>query len=195
MTHTSKNSLKPKVLTYYTLIIVRQFDTQRKGVIFDLKEQKGVPLTIRIRPDTFNQIKKLALSNDLNVSEQVREFIEKGLNIDGHKQDVDFIASIIRQELTAIYHIDDIKKVVEAQTNRLAKMLMKSGKLSSAEFFLMMKVLMYMWDEKAEYDFDQMLTEAVTLGVDYMQKKDFQINSFLEDTSNLRNLATGLGGE
>ena len=28
-------------------------------------------------------------------------------------------------------------------------------------------------------EFDQMLNEAVTLGVDYMQRKDFQINSFL----------------
>jgi len=37
-----------------------------------------------------------------------------------------------------------------------------------------------------------MLNEAVTLGVDYMQKKDFQINSFLQDTDNLRKLAEKL---
>ena len=34
--------------------------------------------------------------------------------------------------------------------------------------------------------------EAVKLGVDYMQKKDFQINSFLQDTSNLWELAEKL---
>ena len=42
------------------------------------------------------------------------------------------------------------------------------------------------------YSFHQMLNEAVTLGVDYMQKKDFQINSFLQDTDNLRKLAEKL---
>ena len=156
---------------------------------------KPIRRSVYISKNTMDQIEKVAHSEGVKASEVMRGYIEKGLSIDGYKQDVDFIASIIRQELTAIYHIDDIKKVVEAQTNRLAKMLMKSGKLSSAEFFLLIKVLIYMWDEKADYDFDQMLTEAVTLGVDYMQKKDFQINSFLEDTSNLRNLATGLGGE
>lgn len=47
-------------------------------------------------------------------------------------------------------------------------------------------------NEGSEDDFDQMLSEAVKLGVDYMQKKDFQINSFLEDTGNLRNTADKL---
>ena len=37
-----------------------------------------------------------------------------------------------------------------------------------------------------------MLSEAVALGVDYMQKKDFQINSFLADSGNLRRIADKL---
>lgn len=41
------------------------------------------------------------------------EPIEKGLNIEGHKQDVDFIAGIIRQEFTSVYHIEDIKAVMD----------------------------------------------------------------------------------
>ena len=45
-------------------------------------------------------------------------------------------------------------------------------------FFLLIKVLMNLANEGSEDDFDQMLSEAVKLGVDYMQKKDFQINSF-----------------
>ena len=53
-------------------------------------------------------------------------------------------------------------------------------------------VLMNLANEGSEDDFDQMLSEAVKLGVDYMQKKDFQINSFLQDTANLRELAEKL---
>ena len=49
-----------------------------------------------------DQIEKVAHSEGVKASEVMRGYIEKGLSIDGYKQDVDFIASIIRQELTAI---------------------------------------------------------------------------------------------
>lgn len=71
-------------------------------------------------------------------------------------------------------------------------MLMKTGKINVAGFFLLVKALQNMANDGSEDAFDQMLTEAVALGVDYMQKKDFQINSFLQDTDNLRKLADKL---
>ena len=138
------------------------------------------------------QIKKLAAANNIGIAEQLRQFIEKGLAVEGYSQNIDFIASIIRQELMAIYHLEDIKAVVEQQTNRIAKMHMKSGKVDAAAFFLLIKVLMNVAHEGTEDQFDQMLNEAVSLGVDYMQKKDFQINSFLQDSDNLRRLADKL---
>lgn len=154
--------------------------------------EKSVKRSINFAPDMLEALDKLAATNHTTTSELVRQFVEKGLNIEGHKQDVDFIAGIIRQEFTSVYHIEDIKAVMEQQTNRLAKMLMKSGKLDGAAFFLLIKVLMNMAHDGTEDEFDQMLNEAVTLGVDYMQKKDFQINSFLQDTDNLRRLADKL---
>ena len=111
---------------------------------------------------------------------------------DGYSQDIDMIAGIIRQEMQEVYHIEDIKAVVEQQTNRIAKMHMKSGKMDAAAFFLLVKVLMNVAPEGTEEQFDQMLSEAVALGVDYMQKKDFQINSFLADSGNLRRIADKL---
>ena len=81
---------------------------------------------------------------------------------------------------------------MEQQTNRLAKMLMKSGKMDAAAFFLLIKVLMNVTHDGTQDEFGQMLNEAVTLGVDYMQRKDFQINGFLQDTDNLRSLADKL---
>ena len=69
---------------------------------------------------------------------------------------------------------------------------MKTGKVDAAAFFLLLKVLINMAHEGTEEQFEQMLNEAVTLGVDYMQKKDFQINSFLQDSAYLRKLADKL---
>lgn len=154
--------------------------------------EKSLKRSINFSPETLKTLDTLAAKNDTTTSELVRQFVDKGLSVEGYRQDIDFIASIIRQELMAIYHIEDIKAVVEQQTNRIAKMHMKSGKIDVAAFFLLIKVLMNIAHEGTEDQFDQMLNEAITLGVDYMQKKDFQINSFLQDTDNLRRLADKL---
>lgn len=160
-----------------------------------MKRERAVPVTIRLDTTTIEQIKKLANSNDLNVSEQVREFIDKGLAIKSYKQDVDFITRIIRQELMAIYNIDDIKAVVRDQNERVIKMMMKTGKLSSAEFFLMLKVIYYIWDVKGIDNRGEVIDSSIKLGIDYMQMKDFKINDFLKDNDYLIGLANHIGGD
>ena len=148
--------------------------------------------SINFSTETLESLDKLAAKKHTTASELVRGYVDKGLSIEGNREDIDFIAQIIRQELTAVYHVDEIKAIVDHDADRLAKMLMKVGKINGAMFFLLIKVLMNLANEGSEDDFDQMLSEAVKLGVDYMQKKDFQINSFLEDTGNLRNTADKL---
>ena len=148
--------------------------------------------SINFSTETLESLDKLAAKKNTTASELVRGYVDKGLSIEGNREDIDFIAQIIRQELTAVYHVDEIKAIVDHDADRLAKMLMKVGKINGAMFFLLIKVLMNLANEGSEDDFDQMLSEAVKLGVDYMQKKDFQINSFLEDTGNLRNTADKL---
>ena len=154
--------------------------------------EKSLKRSINFSCEMLKTLDTLAARNHTTTSELVRGYVEKGLSVDGYREDVDFITGMIRQELTAVYHIEDIKEVVEQQTNRIAKMHMKSGKIAAASFYLLIKVLMNLAHNGTEDQFDQLLNEAVTLGVDYMQKKDFQINSFLQDTDNLRALAKKL---
>ena len=148
--------------------------------------------SINFSTETLETLDKLAAKRQTTASELVRGYVEKGLSLDGNREDIDFIASIIRQELMAVYHVEDMKGICDHNTNRLAKMLMKIGKINGAIFFLLIKVLINLTNEGSEDDFEQMLSEAVKLGVDYMQKKDFQINSFLQDTGHLRDLAEKL---
>lgn len=154
--------------------------------------EKSMKRSINFSREMLKTLDTLAARNHTTTSELVRGYVEKGLSVDGYREDIDFITSIIRQEMMAVYHIEDIKEVVEQQTNRIAKMHMKSGKIMAAAFFLLIKVFMNLAHDGTEDQFDQMLNEAVTLGVDYMQKKDFQINSFLQDTDHLRALAKKL---
>lgn len=145
--------------------------------------------SINFTAETLEALDKLAARNHTTTSELVRGYVEKGLSIEGSREDIDFIARIIRQELTAVYHVDELKAIADHDTDRIAKMLMKIGKINGAMFFLLIKVFMNLANEGSEDDFDRMISGAVRLGVDYMQKKDFQINSFLQDTENLRRLA------
>lgn len=148
--------------------------------------------SINFPTETLKALDKLAAKEHTTTSELVRRFVEEGMNVSGYEEHVDFISRIIRQELMAVYHLDDIKAISSHDTDRLAKMLMKTGKINAAMFFLLVKVLISLADQGSHEEFEQMVSEAVALGVDYMQKKDFQINSFLYDTDYLLSLADKL---
>ena len=117
--------------------------------------------SINFTTETLETLDKLAAKNHTTTSELVRGYVEKGLSIEGSREDIDFIARIIRQEITAVYHVDEIKAIADHDTDRLAKLLMKIGKINGAIFFLLIKVLMNLANEGSEDDFDQMLSEAV----------------------------------
>lgn len=153
------------------------------------KRDDRIITSVYLTKEMCEQVDQAAVRGHISRNEQIRRYIERGLDVEGYSQNIDFIAGILRQELLAVYHIEDIKTIVEQQTNRIAKMHMKSGKIDAAAFFLLIKVLMNLAQEGTTDQFDQMLGEAVALGVDYMQKKDFQVNSFLHDTDNLRAVA------
>ena len=121
------------------------------------KRDDRIITSIYLTKEMCIQVDKIAAKEHVSRNEQIRRYIEKGLNIDGYTQNIDFISSIIRQELLAIYHIEDIKAVVEQQTNRIAKMHMKTGKVDAAAFFLLLKVLINMAHEGTEEQFEQML--------------------------------------
>lgn len=88
--------------------------------------------SINFTTETLETLDKLAAKNHTTTSELVRGYVEKGLSIEGSREDIDFIARIIRQEITAVYHVDEIKAIADHDTDRLAKMLMKIGKINGA---------------------------------------------------------------
>lgn len=154
--------------------------------------EKGKKQSITFYPSDLDALEKLAVKRSSNISELTREFVRKGLALESSKEEVDLIASIIRQEISDVFQMDDVKVIVDHDTDRLAKMLMKIGKIDGAMFYLLIKVLMTMLNKGSRDDFECMIQESVKLGVDYMQKKDFQINSFLQDTSNIMERADKL---
>ena len=154
--------------------------------------EKCIRRSVYLPKETLEKLEKIAINKGVKTSEVIRMFIDKGLNIESSREDIDFITDIIRQELTSIYRLEDIKEILDKQTNRLAKMMMKIGKMSTGQLFLLINMFLRMIDEAEEDRFDDLLEMSIRNGINYMQKKDFQINDFLQDTENLKNISKDL---
>ena len=88
--------------------------------------EKFIRRSVYLPKETLEKLEKLAINKGLKTSEVIRIFIDKGLNIESSREDIDFIADIIREELNSIYRLEDIKEILDKQTNRLDKMMMKN---------------------------------------------------------------------
>ena len=69
---------------------------------------------------------------------------------------------------------------------------MKIGKMSTGKLFLLISMFLEIVDNADENKFDEIFEKSMRNGVSYMQKKDFQINDFLENVDNLKNIAEEL---
>ncbi len=156
---------------------------------------RSVKRSINLPPEMIEQLEKLAVTRGLTISELIREFIEKGLNVEGYTQEVDMLTQIIRQELTAIYRPEEVKAMMSQQVDRVAKMLMKLGKIDTGNYFLTLKLLLLLWGESEETMLE-LVKDTQELGIAYMQQNDGDINRFLENTENLIRITRRLqGGE
>ena len=150
-----------------------------------MKPYTTVQLNVKVPDTTADSIKRLAAFNQITVAEQLRRFIEEGLSVNGNAQHIDLIASIIRQELTAIYHPADIQRLVAGQLEETLKKFentqRKSGKASAAGYFLLLKVLMYLTGQLNVEDFTLMAEQAGQMGVAFMKQSNSTINDILQD--------------
>ncbi|SHH68742.1 hypothetical protein [Desulfosporosinus lacus] len=136
------------------------------------QEKRTQKRSIAFPIDMLEQLDKLAVRQRTTTSDLVRGYVDKGLAIDGHKENIDLIAAIIRQE---------IKSQLDIQIERLAKMNMKIGKISAGLYYLVMKLLLKQYGSTRSQSLKELATETRKMGVKYMQMKDYQINDYLED--------------
>lgn len=148
--------------------------------------------SITLHNNMLEQIEKLAYQNNINTSEQIRRFIDEGLKIKGYRQDIDMIADIIRSEFNSIYRLEDIKQLLDSQANRLEKMISKIGKINCGQLFLLISMFLEIVAEDSHEKFDTILKKSMYNGIDYMQKQDYQINDFLRDTEQLKDISNKL---
>jgi len=160
-----------------------------------MKPYTTVQLNVKVTDAIADSIKRLAASNQITVAEQLRRFIEEGLSVNSNAQHIDMIASIIRQELTAIYHPADIQRLVAGQLEETLKKFenthCKSGKASAAGYFLLLKVLMYLTGQLSVEDFARMAGQVGQMGIAFMKQSNQTVNDILQDVEYACGTASG----
>jgi len=119
------------------------------------KEKRTQKRSVTFSVDTLEQLDKLAIRKRTTTAELVRGFVEKGLSVDSYKEDVDLIATVVRQE---------IKSQLDTQIDRLAKMLMKTGKISAGLYYLVLKLLLRQFGATKSQSLKELATETRKMG-------------------------------
>lgn len=151
--------------------------------------------SIALNSDTEEQLEKLAVKRGVPVATVIRDFVEKGLSVEGYRADIDFLSSLIRHEMNSVVNTEDISKLVERQTERVVKMQMKSGKIMAGAFFLMMNLLKTLLDVRDEQVMKELYVSAMREGVAYMKRKDYSVDVFLESYEDLVQASLRVGGD
>ena len=82
------------------------------------KKEKLVPVVVRISEEKKNKIKKLAEKQGKTEADIIREGIERIININMYKNDLDYISSKIKEAINV-----DLKKFYKSQRKMQAKLL------------------------------------------------------------------------
>lgn len=149
-----------------------------------MKPKTSVKRSVVLSEKAMKQLEHISASKQITVSELIREYVDKGLTVDGYRQDKEFLGSIVREQMELIFSEARIKEMMNKQTERLAKMLMKNGKVAGGGFFLSLALLSYL-ESMTPDEIEMLYQRSIRLGVQYMQQPDSKVSEALLDLSNL----------
>ena len=132
--------------------------TQKRSVVFSTKQ--------------LEEIEKLANHRNCFASDVIRDFVDKGLSVQGYKDDISFLSGIIRQE---------VKAEMGVQANRLAAMMYKIGVLAASNYFMNVQMMSDVINPSMQADFKDINAKARRVGMDYMNMKVKDVLTLLED--------------
>ena len=141
--------------------------TRKRSVVFSTKQ--------------LEEIEKLAIKRNCFASDVIRDFVDKGLSVQGYKDDISFLADIIRQVVSA---------EMGKQANRLAAMMYKIGVLSASNYFMNVQMLSDVINPSLQDDFKSIQEKTRRVGMDYMNMKVRDVLTFLEDEDEIADTLT-----
>ena len=123
-----------------------------------IKNHSSKRVTVQLPVEYVANLSKLAAKRDTNFSEEVRKAIAKYINVESTADDINFIREQLREEL---------RTEIDASTERLAKLIVKSGILSGSAFHLTSALL----NQNDADHFRETMREARARGIAEMSRR------------------------
>jgi len=147
--------------------------TQKRSVVFST--------------ETLEQIDKLAIKKNVYASEIIREFIEKGLAVNGYEENIDMITDIIHQEIEAS---------IKSLANRLAGMINRLTIISAAAYYANITIISDLIDKDRYSSFEKIEKAARKRALSYANMKSGDaIAKFMDDEEVKKAVAEIKGGD
>lgn len=103
-----------------------------------------------------------------NISNAIREFINKGLAINSYKDETEFIRQTINEEL---------ENTIEPYMKRLISISVKAGIMSASSHFTLAEVLEKLVEPKHRRILEEVLNESKKKGYVYITSKELGIDN------------------
>ena len=139
-------------------------------------KEKAAQLTVKVTPQQQKDLQKLAASQHISLAQLLRNFIDKGLTVDGHAEGIDFIRRHIREE---------INNALNPRMERLIKLQVKGGIVSAAGYFLNAEMLAEFIPPTRQRELQDVLLESKKQGVVYFRLTDQEIDEFARNENKI----------
>lgn len=139
-----------------------------KGDPVPFNERKGTIMTkyprinVTFDPITYQQIKLIAEKNDRSMSDVIREYTRKSLNGDLTKDNIDYVAGIIREQLNII---------LRPSVERLAALSAKTCIQAGTSAYLNAEALARLVPAELQMDLEEAYEAAKIKAVRYIKQK------------------------
>ena len=110
----------------------------------------------------------IAAKRHISTSELIRDYIDKGMNVDKTTSDIDFIRKQIREELDLM---------LKPQINRLAKLLMRIGMMTVSFCYFTSKIVHLFVPLSERTSYEQLLSECKHQAAVYLNTRDSAIDA------------------
>jgi hypothetical protein len=135
------------------------------------QNQKTLPntrMSFAVSEKMKSELDTIAAKRHITVSELIRDYIDKGMNIDKTASDIDFIRRQLREELDAM---------LKPQINRLAKLLMRIGMMDISFCYFNSKLVHMFVPIKDRTSYEELMAECKHNAAAYLNMRDASLDA------------------
>jgi hypothetical protein len=166
MSFGARNRLEAELPPTFFEVSPRQTNVANRLLKSEVKPlaqpEKTVQITVKLPKKQYEALKKYAASKHLTMADVVRAFVQKGMSIESYTQEIDFLTSIIRQEINI---------AIGGLSNRLAGLVSKDLIMSAAAYYSTIAIITDLIDTNRYTTFREIEKKARQLAVEYTKMK------------------------